>query len=99
MRAVLRTAIMSFGGSVVSGGGRSVASRTHRVSAFLAWGCALFLGIGLSGCASFQDTGVSDPTGHVRFTVPDGWRQIGASALAAELKSTTGGAGGAWTVA
>lgn len=75
-----------------------MASRTHRVSARLAWGCALLLGIGLSGCATSHDTRVSDPAGHVRFTVPGGWRPIGAAALAAELKSTIGG-GGSWTAA
>ena len=76
-----------------------MASMTHRISARFAWGCALVLAIGLSGCASSQDTGVSDPAGHVHFTVPGGWRPIGTSALAAELKSTTGGPGSAWTVA
>jgi hypothetical protein len=72
---------------------------THRIPARLAWGCALLLGIGLSGCAASGYTGVSEPAGHVRFAVPGAWRQIGASALAAELKSTTGSSGGAWMVA
>lgn len=76
-----------------------MASRIHRIPACLAWGCALLLGIGLSGCAAAGDTGVSDPTRQVHFTVPGGWRPIGASALAAELKSTIGAQGGAWTVA
>jgi hypothetical protein len=75
-----------------------VASRTHRIPARLAWGCALLLGLGLTGCASSQDTSVSDPAGHVRFTVPGGWRPIGAAALTAELKSTIGNSG-AWTAA
>lgn len=39
------------------------------------------------------------PGRHVHFTVPGGWRPIGASALAAELKSTIGRPGDAWTVA
>jgi hypothetical protein len=72
---------------------------THRISARLAWGCALLLGIGLSGCATSHDTGVSDPAGHVHFTIPGGWRPVGAAALAAELKSATGGSGGAWMAA
>ena len=76
-----------------------MASMTHRIPARLAWGCALLLGIGLSGCGASRYTGVSEPAGHVRFTVPDGWRQVGAAALAAELKSAIGGSGGAWTVA
>jgi hypothetical protein len=42
---------------------------------------------------------VSDPSGQVHFTVPGGWQPIGAAALAAELKSTTGRPGSAWTVA
>jgi len=75
-----------------------VASRTRRIPACLAWGCALLLGAGLSGCAASQDTSVSDPARHVSFTVPGGWRPIGAAALTAELKSTIGNSG-AWTVA
>ena len=73
-----------------------MASMAHRISARLAWGCALLLAISVSGCAASPDTGVSDPAGHVHFTVPGGWRPIGASALAAELKSTIGGLGNAW---
>jgi hypothetical protein len=42
---------------------------------------------------------VSDPAGHVHFTIPGGWRPVGAPALAAELKSATGGSGGAWMAA
>jgi hypothetical protein len=76
-----------------------VASMTHRISARLARGCALLAGIGLSGCAASGYTGVSEPAGHVRFAVPGGWRQIDAAGLAAELKSGTGGSGGAWMVA
>jgi hypothetical protein len=76
-----------------------VASRTHRVPARLAWGCALVLGIGLSGCASSQYAGVSDAAGDVHFTVPGSWRPIGAAALAAELQSAVGGSDGAWTAA
>lgn len=76
-----------------------MASRTHRIPACLAWGCALLLGAGLSGCATAGDTGVSDPSGQVHFTIPSGWQPIGASALAAELKSSIGDPSGSWTVA
>jgi hypothetical protein len=76
-----------------------VASMTHRIGARLAGGCALVLAIGLSGCAASQDVGVSDPAGRVHFTVPGGWRQIGAAALAAELKTATPGSGTGWMVA
>ncbi len=37
--------------------------------------------------------------GNVQFAVPSEWHQIGASALAAELKTETGGPGGEWQVA
>jgi hypothetical protein len=76
-----------------------VASMTGRIAARRAVGCALVLAIGLSGCAAFHGTGVSDPTGQVHFTVPSGWRPISASALAATLKTETGGSGGGWNVA
>ena len=73
-----------------------MASRTLRIRARLAGGCALVLAI--AGCAASGYTGVSEPGGHVRFAVPGDWRPIAASALAAELKTTIG-TGGAWAVA
>jgi hypothetical protein len=76
-----------------------VASKAHRIAASLAGGCALVLAIGLSGCAAPQDTGVSDPAGHVHFTVPSGWQRIGAAALTAELKTATSSSAGGWMVA
>jgi hypothetical protein len=74
-----------------------VASRIHRISARLAGVCAILLAI--AGCAASQATGASDPAGHVHFTVPGGWRPIGASALTAELKSANFDPGDGWTVA
>lgn len=73
-------------------------STVGRVPALLAWGCALVLGVSLSGCASSRDAGVSDPAGHVRFTVPGDWRPVGPSALAAELEKAVGNTG-EWSVA
>jgi len=34
---------------------------------------------------------LSDPARHVSFTVPGGWRPIGAAALTAELSTTASG--------
>ena len=89
---------MSRGGMSVRGWRSQRGEQDRRIPACLAWGGALLLGAGLSGCAASQDTSVSDPARHVSFTVPGGWRPIGAAALTAELKSTIGNSG-AWTVA
>jgi len=89
---------MSRGGMSVRGWRSQRGEQDRRIPACLAWGGALLLGAGLSGCAASQDTSVSDPARHVSFTVPGGWRPIGAAALTAELKSTIGNSC-AWTVA
>ncbi len=72
-----------------------MASMPRRIATRLAGGCALLLGISLSGCAAPQFTGVFDPDANIRFEVPNGWHQISGPSLASELK----GSGAAWMVA
>jgi hypothetical protein len=53
----------------------------------------------LSGCLAPQYTYVANSSTNTYFKVPNGWHKISDSALSNELKSATGGSGGAWTVA
>jgi hypothetical protein len=76
-----------------------VASMAHRAATRLAAGCALLLGISLSGCAASQYTDVSNVGAGIGFKVPRDWQELSAQALARELKTETGGSGGAWIVA
>jgi len=77
-----------------------LASKAHRVAKGLVGGCALLLGVALSGCAAPQFTYVANSGASTYFKVPYGWHKISPSSLANELKSATGSSGGsAWTVA
>lgn len=57
----------------------------------LAGGCALLLGVSLSGCAAPQYTDVSDPGANIHFGVPNGWHQISGSSLASQMGFAPGG--------
>lgn len=74
-----------------------MASKAHRVVQGLVGGCAVLLGVALSGCAP-QFTYVANSSTNTYFKVPFAWHKISDSSLSSELKST-GGSGGAWTVA
>jgi hypothetical protein len=77
-----------------------LASRAHRVAKGLVGGCALLLGVALSGCVAPQYTYVGNSSINTYFKVPYGWHKISDSSLSNELKTATGGSGGgAWTVA
>jgi len=76
-----------------------LASKAHRVVQGLVGGCAVLLGVALSGCAAPQFTYVANSSTNTYFKVPYAWHKISDSSLSSELKSATGGAGGAWTVA
>jgi hypothetical protein len=77
-----------------------LASKAHRVAKGLVGGCALLLGVGLSGCAAPQFTYIANSSANTYFKVPYGWHKISDSSLSNELKTATGGSGGgAWTVA
>ncbi len=76
-----------------------MANMAHRVLKGLVGGCALLLGVTVSGCAAPRFTYVANTGQHTYFKVPSSWHKIGASALTAELQATTGSSGGGWTVA
>ena len=76
-----------------------MASKAHRVRQGLVGGCAILLGVVLSGCLSPQYTYVANSGANTYFKVPNGWHKISDSSLSSELRSATGGSGGAWTVA
>lgn len=61
---------------------------TRRVATRLAGGCALLLGVSLSGCAAPQYTDVFDPGANIHFEIPDGWHQISGPSLASEMKQS-----------
>ncbi len=71
-----------------------MASKAHRVVQGLVGGCAVLLGVALSGCAAPQFTYVANSSTNTYFKVPYGWHKISDSSLSSELKSATGGAGG-----
>jgi len=75
-----------------------LASKAHRVAKGLVGGCALLLGVTLSGCAAPQYTYVANSNENTYFKVPSGWHKISDTSLSSELKAVAGGAGG-WTVA
>jgi hypothetical protein len=76
-----------------------LASKAHRVAQGLVGGCALLLGVILSGCAAPQFTYVANSGTSTYFKVPYAWHKISPSSLSSELKTATGGSGGGWTVA
>ena len=76
-----------------------MASKAHRVRQGLVGACAILLGVVLSGCLAPQYTYVANSSTNTYFKVPNGWHKISDSSLSSELRSATGGSGGAWTVA
>ncbi len=71
----------------------------HRVAKGLVGGCALLLGVTVSGCAAPQYTYVANSGASTYFKVPNGWHKISDSSLADVLKQETGSSGGGWSVA
>jgi len=76
-----------------------LASMAHRVAKGLVGGCALLLGVILTGCAAPQYTYVANSGASTYFKVPHSWHPISASSLAAELRAVSGGPGSGWNVA
>ncbi len=76
-----------------------MASKAHRVAKGLVGGCALLLGVAVSGCAAPQFTYVANSGASTYFKVPYGWHKISDSSLSSELQQATGSSGGGWTVA
>jgi hypothetical protein len=76
-----------------------LASMAHRVARGLVGGCALLLGVTVTGCGAPQYTYVANSNANTYFKVPYGWHQISASNLAREYKAVTGASTSAWMVA
>jgi hypothetical protein len=72
-------------------------SMAHRVIKGLVGGCAVLLGVTISGCAAPQFTYVANSSQNTYFKIPSGWHKIGSAALAAELQAQVGS--GDWIVA
>jgi hypothetical protein len=67
----------------------------HRVAKGLVGGCAVLLGVMVSGCAAPQYTYVANSGANTYFKVPTGWHKISDSAL----QKATGSSGSGWLVA
>jgi hypothetical protein len=76
-----------------------LASKAHHIAKGLVGGCALLLGVTLSGCAAPQFTYVANSGANTYFKVPYGWQKISDSSLSSELQKETGSSGSGWTVA
>jgi hypothetical protein len=74
-------------------------SKAHRVASGLIGGCAILLGVTVTGCAAPQYTYVANSNANTYFKVPYGWHKISDSALTSELKAEYGSSGAGWTAA
>jgi hypothetical protein len=70
----------------------------HRVAKGLVGGCALLLGVTVTGCGAPQYTYVANSSQSTYFKVPHGWHQIGGSALQ-KVEAEVQYPAGAWQVA
>jgi hypothetical protein len=70
----------------------------HRVAKGLVGGCALLLGVTVTGCGAPQYTYVANSSQSTYFKVPHGWHQIGVSALQ-KVEAEVQYPAGAWQVA
>ena len=76
-----------------------MASMAHRVAKGLVGGCALLLGVTITGCGAPQYTYIANSSASTYFKVPYGWHKISPSDLASEYKTVTGASTSAWMVA
>jgi hypothetical protein len=76
-----------------------LASMAHRVVKGLVGGCALLLGVTVTGCGAPQYTYVANSSQSTYFKVPYGWHQINAGALSKAMEAVLGSAGSGWQVA
>jgi hypothetical protein len=72
-----------------------LARMAHRVVKGLVGGCAVLLGVTLTGCGAPQYTYVANSSQSTYFKVPYAWHKISNSAL----QKATGSSGGGWLVA
>src|SRR5271156_5243401 len=71
----------------------------HRVVKGLVGGCALLLGVTVTGCGAPQYTYVANSSQSTYFKVPHGWHQINAGALSKAMEAVLGSGGAGWQVA
>ena len=71
----------------------------HRVAKGLVGGCALLLGVTVTGCGAPQYTYVANSSESTYFKVPNAWHKIDAGALQHAMQEVTGSSGGGWQVA
>ena len=71
----------------------------HRVAKGLVGGCALLLGVTVTGCGAPQYTYVANSGESTYFKVPNGWHKIDTSALQHAMEEVTGSSGAGWQVA
>ena len=76
-----------------------MASMAHRVAKGLVGGCALLLGVTVTGCGAPQYTYVANSGESTYFKVPNGWHKIDAGALQHAMQQVLGSSGGGWQVA
>ena len=65
-----------------------MASMAHRVAKGLVGGCAVLLGVTVTGCGAPQYTYVANSSQSTYFKVPNGWHKISGDALQKERGST-----------
>ena len=76
-----------------------MASMAHRVAKGLVGGCALLLGVTVTGCGAPQYTYVANTSQSTYFKVPNGWHKIDDGALKKAMEAVLGSAGAGWQVA
>jgi hypothetical protein len=73
-----------------------LASMAHRVAKGLVGGCALLLGVTVTGCGAPQYTYVANSSQSTYFKVPNGWHKIDGGALQKAMEAVLGSAGAGW---
>ena len=76
-----------------------MASMAHRFAKGLVGGCALLLGVTVTGCGAPQYTYVANSSQSTYFKVPYGWHKIDAGALQKAVQAALGSGGPGWQVA
>jgi hypothetical protein len=71
----------------------------HRFAKGLVGGCALLLGVTVTGCGAPQYTYVANSSQSTYFKVPYGWHKIDAGALQKAVQAALGSGGPGWQVA
>jgi len=76
-----------------------LASMAHRFAKGLVGGCALLLGVTVTGCGAPQYTYVANSSQSTYFKVPNGWHKIDGAALQKAMEAVLGSAGAGWQIA